>query len=308
MKRLIFYLLSLLLFAVSCSKSKEKVLFPTKVKVGSTQYEFLYNPNNHNRIYCITTTRPNFYAENNYSYYGDFPSNEPDHKWRDKIRGFGYAPDLDVTGWDGRDSVISKSVSFWQRNEDTLIVLEGHQEQVYKKETSRLNTYTDRYKIYSHDVRHTYNANKKLTGSSYYRKDNSYGSNDTLGVLTRRVAYRYSQGKLAKASFYDTDAEKPYLVIELAYDDKPGYLRNLALEARFLPLELPYRDHNIVSYKVMDAQGRIQKDLSYTCIYTYNRDGYPDTFTRKMFDGRKVEGYMVYRTELKGPVQVAAAN
>ena len=157
-------------------------------------------------------------------------------------------------------------------------------------------------------IRQTYNAENQLTESAYYALYHTKERQDTVGVLTRKVAYAYSQGKLAKASFYAADSSKPYLEIALAYDDKPGYLRNLPLEARFLPLELPYRDHNIIRYTVRDGQGRIRKALSYTCAYTYNRDGYPDTFTRNMLNGQKIKGHMVYRTELTNAKEIAAAD
>jgi hypothetical protein len=302
MKRLFLYLLPLLLLPLACSKSKEKVLFPTKLIVGDTEYNFLYNPNSRNRIYSVTTKQANLYAAITFRYYDEY-FRKPDHNFRDEIIEINYEPDRDVTGWDGRDSVISKS-TLLQKGDDTLIIAESQFAIVFNK----FGHGEDKRESYSDEVKHLYNANKQLTESSYYRRDDSYASTDTLGVLTSRVTYGYSQDKLAKASFYAAGADKPYLQIELAYDDKPGYLRNLPLEARFLSLELPYRDHNIVSYKVIDAQDRIRKDLSYTCTYTYNQDGYPDTFTRKMFDGRKVKGYMVYRTETRDLKEIASAQ
>jgi hypothetical protein len=58
----------------------------------------------------------------------------------------------------------------------------------------------------------------------------------------------------------------------------------------------------------MDGQGNINKDLSYTCSYTYNRMGYPNAFTRKMFDGREIKGYMVYKAVTRVPKMIASAK
>ncbi|MDO6390127.1 hypothetical protein Q4E40_08320 [Pontibacter sp. BT731] len=101
-------------------------------------------------------------------------------------------------------------------------------------------------------------------------------------------------------------APAPYLTIELEYDDKPGYLRSLPLEARFMPLELPYRNHNITRYTVRDRDGNIRKDLSYTCHYTYNRDGYPTKLKRTMLDGLEQEGYIVYKASIGKPAVAEA--
>lgn len=285
----------LLLFA--CSKSKEKVLFPTKVKVGSTQYEFLYNPRKDNRIYCVTTTRPNFYEVAEYTYCDDH-YREPDHPLKNYIYSVKYSPDKGSIGWDGTDYFISKSNRI-ARSQDNpeRIVEEWEQKEVYLPETTEAVTFHERHAFTSNDVKHVYDAQNQVVASTYYSGQG----------VSKRVAYTYSQGKLSNASFYAA-AAKPYLQIELAYDARPGYLKNLPLDTRFLPLELPYRDHNIVSYKVKDGQGKIRKELSYTCTYTYNRDGYPDSFTRNMLDGRKVKGYMVYRTETKDLDEFASAQ
>ena len=118
---------------------------------------------------------------------------------------------------------------------------------------------------------------------------------DNPKYISKRVKYEYAQGKLAKVAYYGHMSERPYLQIELAYDDKHGYLSSLPLEARFMPLELPYRDHNIVSYTVKDIYGKVRKDLSYTCSYSYNKAGYPVKFTQKMLDGLEIDGHIYYR-------------
>lgn len=70
-----------------------------------------------------------------------------------------------------------------------------------------------------------------------------------------------------------------------------------------MPLELPYRGHNITRY----TDGNIKKDLSYTCSYTYNRDGYPIKIKRKMLDGLELEGYVVYRKAPTGKMKAVVS-
>jgi hypothetical protein len=252
MKRLILYLLPYLFLSVACSNSKEKVLYPTKVMIGNTQYDFLYNPHSHNRIYCVTTTRPDSYAEFTYEY-GDEYFHAPNHRWKNKIMRITNTPDRDIIGWDAIDSVyaVDRKENLLLRSKKTgLISKEDQSIWMFKPDVPDEGISRYKREIKDDLIRQTYNAENQLTKSVYYTMYHTKEQQDTVGVLTRKVAYTYSQGKLAKVSFYAADSSKPYLEIALAYDDKPGYLRNLPLEARFLPLELPYRDHNIVGYTV----------------------------------------------------------
>ena len=303
MKRLIFYLLPFLLLSLACAKNKEeKKLYPIKVPAGNTQYDFHYSQG---RLYSVTTSRPNYYETITYKYYDQY-FNDPEHKLKDYIFEINRNPDHDIIGWDSRDSILSKQTMLFRGNNPNLLTSESQAVQIYNDATSLEDTYSDRRKNIYEDVKHKYNKENQLVESSYYDYNDDNNIHYTVGVLTKRVEYAYKQGKLAKATYYDAD--KPYRVIELDYDDKPGYLKNLSLEARIMPLELPYRAHNIISYKVMDGQGKIRKDLSFTCVYTYNRLGYPNTFTQKMLDGREIKGYMVYKAVTKVYKMIASAK
>lgn len=281
----------------SCSNGEEEIkkLYPQKVVIGSTTHDFYYDQG---RIYSVTTNRPNFYEEVTYTYFDDY-FREPVHWFKDEIAEVNYRPDVGPIGWDRSDSVIRRQETIWTRSEDGLIPREG--QIVYLHGRSLRNHIT-----------HQYDSVKRLT-SSFYHYNNS-NLNHTLiydadpRYIHKKINYTYNeQGKLQKAAFFVPSSETSYLTIELEYDEKPGYLQSLPLEARFMPLELPYRSHNITRYTVKDREGNIRKDLSYTCSYDYNRDGYPTKIKRTMLDGQELEGYIVYKASTGKP-EVAEAS
>ncbi|WP_347160239.1 hypothetical protein [Pontibacter chitinilyticus] len=285
------FLLVCIALLVACSKDYEqKTLYPSKMLTGNTTYEFFYN---NGRVYSETTTAPSFYEAAEYLYYDDY-FDEPEHPFKDKIFEIRSAPDNGPTGWDKSDSIRHKSTML-TRSDTGLIEREEHGEYF---ENGNLHDF----------ARNKYNAEGQLTECTHYIYDTSYWSERQLNdpqYISKRVTYTYAQGKLAKAAYFAPGSGKPYLQLELKYDDMPGYLSNIPLEARFLPLELPYRAHNLTSYTVRGAQGAIRKDLSYTCSYTYNKYGYPTEFTRKMLDGKVEKGSFTYKTTITDLKQVA---
>ncbi|MDX5420604.1 MAG: hypothetical protein LPK09_15415 [Hymenobacteraceae bacterium] len=294
------YLLPLLALLVACTQSDAqqeiKKLYPQKVVIGSTTHDFYYEQG---RIYSVTTTRPNFYEEVTYRYFDEY-FKEPDHRFKNEIAEVHYEPDVGPTGLDRNDSVVRKQEAIWTRTEDGLIPKERHT--VYMKGRN----------IADH-ILHQYNPAKQLTASIYHYNSSSKDLTPIYDADSRyvykKITYTYDkQGKLQKAAFMPPGTTKPYLTIELEYDDKPGYLQSLPLEARFMPLELPYRSHNITRYTVRDKEGKVRKDLSYTCGYTYNKDGYPTKVRRNMLDGQELEGYIVYRASIGKPKEIADAS
>lgn len=285
MRRLGFLLLSFLVLLIACNKQQgEKLLYPAKATLGNTTYEFYYNQG---RVYSVIASRPKYQGTFTFRYCDEY-FKEPEHPFKDKIFAVNYEPDRSTAGWDGSDSafaVLGKQ-TLLPRNPETGSVSNEWQSENYYK--------AGKHKHRSDEVKHKYNQQNQLIESAYYTTSDSSDLGLPEVLLSKRVIYAYKQGKLAKVTYLTPDTGKPYLVIELEYDDKTGYLKNLPLEARFLTLELPYRHYNITSYKVKDGQGKIRKDLSYTCSYTYNQDGYPNTFTRNMLNGQQVKGYMVY--------------
>lgn len=286
-------LLPLLAILAACSKGEEiKQLYPKKVVIGSTTHEFHYDQG---RVYSVTTNRPNFYEEVTYRYYDEY-FKEPDHRFKDEIFDVIYKPDTGPIGWDKSDSVKSKQEMIMMRSETGLVARES---QTTYMQHSNLRDY----------VYHLYDTTNQLTASKYYFYNPADWNTSTVlddpKYISKVIIYSYEQGKLAKVTYSAPSAQKPYLTIELEYDDKPGYLRSLPLEARFMPLELPYRNHNITRYTVRDREGNVRKDLSYTCRYTYNRDGYPTKIKKTMLDGLEQEGYIVYKASI-GKAEVAS--
>ncbi len=277
---------------VACSKGYEqKALYPSKVMIGNTTYQFLYNSG---RIYSETTTAPNFYEVIAYRYYDEY-FDEPDHIFKDKIFEVRYAPDNGPIGWDESDSVKLKMIML-TRSDAGLIEREFHAEFFANRNSQD-------------EIRNKYNAEGQLTEATHYIYDTSFWSERQLNderYISKRVKYGYTEGKLANVAYYAPGSGKPYLQIELRYDDMPGYLSNIPLEARFLPLELPYRAHNLISYIVKGSQGDIRKDLSYTCSYSYNRYGYPTESTIRMLNGKVERGSFIYKTTIKDLKQVAS--
>lgn len=288
------YLPLVIMLLAACSGSdEEKILYPIKIQVGSTTHDFHYA---NGRVYSVTTNRPGYYEEITYRYYDDY-FNEPEHRFKEKIFEVHYEPDLGPIGWDSSDSIKSRH-DMLQRSDAGLVMQE--QQSVYLPNGSPRD-----------NVLHKYNTSNQLVASTYYFYDTRLWSEMQLNdprYMSKQVKYEYAQGKLAKAAYYAPGAERPYLLIELTYDDKPGYLRHLPVEARFMPLELPYRDHNIVSYTVTDAHGEVRKDVSHTRSYSYNKDGYPSKFTQKMLDGKEIEGSIVYTTAASASKAVAAVE
>lgn len=277
----------------ACSKGEEEIkqLYPKKVIIGPTTHEFHYDQG---RVYSVTTNRPNFYEEVTYRYFDDY-FKEPDHRFKDKIFEVIFKPDAGPIGWDKSDSVKSRQ-DMMMRSEAGLVSRED--------QTIYLHHATVRDYIY-----HAYDTANQLTESKYYFYNpadwNTSLVMDDPKYISKVISYSYEQGKLAKVTYSAPSAQKPYLTIELEYDDKPSYLRSLPLEAKFMPLELPYRNHNITRYTVRDRDGKIRKDISYTCSYTYNRDGYPTRIKKTMLDGLEQEGYIVYRASI-GKAAVAS--
>lgn len=286
MRHLLLYLLPLLILLTACSEDEqeEKKLYPTKVVIGSSTHEFHYDTG---RIYSVTTSRPNFYEAVTYRYHDEY-FNNPDHRLKDEIFEINYAPDNGIIGWDSSDSIIYRQEMLSRLSDSDLITDESQ------------NVYLARI-TQQQKVKHRYNQDNQLVESTFYFYEfvkEKKGVMDDTRYITKQVKYAYKEGKLTKAGFYAPGSKKPYLLIKLAYDEKPGYLKQLPLEARFMPLELPYRDHNITSFTVTDATGNVRKELSYTCEYSYNRDGYPVKFTQKRLDGKKIKGYVVYKAEV----------
>lgn len=280
-------LLPLLAILAACSKGEEEIkqLYPRKVVIGPTTHEFQYDQG---RVYSVTTIRPNFYEEVTYSHHDDH-FKEPDNLHKDKIFEVVWRPDAGTIGWDRSDSVIMKKEWLIRSDETGLLARET--------QSTLLHHATERDYVY-----HAYDTANQLTASKYYFYNPADWNTSTVlddpKYISKVIIYSYEQGKLAKVTYSAPSAQKPYLTIELEYDDKPGYLRSLPLEARFMPLELPYRNHNITRYTVRDREGNIRKDLSYTCRYTYNRDGYPTKIKKTMLDGQEQEGYIVYKASI----------
>lgn len=278
------YLCLLFVTVAACKENAqvEKKLYPTKVVIGGTTHEFHYDAG---RIYSVTTNRPGFYEEVTYHYYDEY-FRKPDHKYKDKIFEVLHKPDKGPIGWDRSDSIKSKQEWLSRLFSDSGLVTD-----------ESLNVYLSE-EIQRFKVKNKYSKARQLVESTFffyvYVEGRKTDMEDTK-YISKQVKYNYDAGKLAKALFYGPGSQDAYLQVELEYDDKPGYLKYLPLEARFLPLELPYRNHNITSYTIKDRYGKVRKDLSYTCEYTYNKDGYPREFIRKMLDGREVKGYIVYR-------------
>ncbi|GAB3201941.1 hypothetical protein ABID22_001296 [Pontibacter aydingkolensis] len=245
----------------------------------------------------MTTTKPGFYEAVTYRYYDEY-FNEPDHRLKDEIFEVNYSPDKGIIGWDRSDSIKSRQEMLARLSDSDLVTDES--QSVYLARTSQ-----------SQKVKHSYNQDKQLAESTYYFMLTGREAKNILNdprYISKQVKYDYKEGKLSMVAFYAPGSSRPYLLIELAYDDRPGYLKQLPLEARFMPLELPYRDHNITSYTVTDATGNVRKELSYTCEYSYNKDGYPDKFTRRMLNGKEVKGYILYKTDLEKKEKIASVQ
>ncbi|GGG24433.1 hypothetical protein [Pontibacter amylolyticus] len=286
-------LLPLLAILAACSKGEEEIkqLYPKKVVIGPTTHEFHYDQG---RVYSVTTNRPNFYEEVTYSYFDDY-FKEPDHQFKDKIFEVNFRPDAGPIGWDKNDSIMFRKEQM-TRSEAGLLARES---QTTFMRHSNIRDY----------VYHAYDTLNQLTESKYYFYNPADWNTSTVlddpKYISKVITYSYEQGKLTKVTYSAPSAQKPYLTIELEYDDKPGYLRSLPLEVRFMPLELPYRNHNITRYTVLDREGNIRKDLSYTCRYSYNHDGYPTKIKKTMLDGLEQEGYIVYKASI-GKAAVAS--
>jgi hypothetical protein len=196
MKLRIFYLLPILLLLIACSKNKEeKKLYPTKVIAGDIKYDFHYS---RGKIYSVTITQPKYYGIFIYRYYDEY-FKKPEHPLKDYIFSINYDPDHNIIGWDGQDSIISKSTMLLRNNEN-ILAGEIQNANLYLAATSPTDTYSDRRKYISEDIKHKYNQENQLVESVYLNTQDSniYFS---VGVPTKRVVYSYQKGKMAKASY-----------------------------------------------------------------------------------------------------------